>query len=79
MDVIGACDCGDAEEEKDKYIAKSIISKWKWSAVTKNSEADNLRPIVVANSDYEVVLWLKGRYSSYRNYDLSVLALIEDK
>lgn len=62
-----------------KGMTRDGGANWRWSAITKDSKADNLRPIVVANNDYEVVLWLKGRYSSYRNYDLSVLALIEDK
>ena len=35
--------------------------KWTWTAITKNSEKDNIRPIVATDGNRTVVLWLYGR------------------
>ncbi|HEY2945525.1 MAG TPA: BNR-4 repeat-containing protein, partial [Vicinamibacteria bacterium] len=50
---------------------------WRWEPVTKDSTADNLRPIVprTAGGD-ELLLWLRGRYRSYTDYDLEVVGLL---
>lgn len=49
---------------------------WEWKAITRRSEEDNIRPIVLEYGDQEVVLWLKGRYDSYRDYDLKVMGWV---
>ncbi len=47
---------------------------WKWCAITRDSDADNIRPIVPNGStDREIVLWLRGNYYSYTNYDMDVV------
>jgi hypothetical protein len=49
---------------------------WSWTAVTEDSQSDNLRPIV-PSGDYtgEVVLWLRGEYRSFTDYDLEVVGV----
>lgn len=54
-------------------------ANWRWTAITENSKQDNIRPIVVSDDDYEAVLWLNGRYTTYKDYDLKVLGLISEK
>jgi hypothetical protein len=50
---------------------------WRWQALTKGSTADNLRPIVPrTGARDELVLWLRGRYRSYTDYDLEVVGLL---
>ncbi len=50
---------------------------WRWSPLTRDSTLDNIRPIVPApEGRYKVVLWLRGTYTSYTNYDLDVVGLI---
>jgi hypothetical protein len=50
---------------------------WRWQPLTKDSTADNLRPIVPrTDGREEVVLWLRGRYHSYTDYDLEVVGLL---
>lgn len=49
---------------------------WKWKAITKKSDLDNIRPIVLDYQGKEVVIWLKGRYTTYRDYDLKVMGLV---
>ena len=41
-----------------------------------DSDADNIRPIVPNGStDREIVLWLRGKYYSYTNYDMDVVGI----
>ncbi|WP_154858373.1 BNR-4 repeat-containing protein [Cyclobacterium xiamenense] len=49
---------------------------WYFSPVTFGSSEDNIRPIVLADPDKEVVLWLSGRYTTYRDYRLKVYGKI---
>lgn len=50
---------------------------WQWTPVTYNSSTDNLRPIIPAWDENNLaVAWLRGTYSTYTNYDLDVVALI---
>jgi hypothetical protein len=45
--------------------------------VTRDSTADNLRPIVPRTEGRdELLLWLRGRYRSYTDYDLEVVGLL---
>lgn len=53
-------------------------ASWEWVAITEDSQADNIPPMVVSNEEYEVVLWLNGRYT-YKDYDLKVLGLVNEK
>src|SRR5690606_35346505 len=51
-------------------------ASWKWKPVTKNSTENNIRPIVLDYNGDEVVIWLRGRYTTYRDYDLEVMGLV---
>jgi hypothetical protein len=51
---------------------------WTWTPLTADSTADNLRPIVRAiDGKRRVVLWLRGTYTHYVNYDLDVVGIFE--
>jgi hypothetical protein len=51
-----------------------------WQPVTSNSGADNLRPIVPENHGYDrCVLWFRGIYTSYVNYDTQVVGLFQNQ
>ena len=53
-----------------------------WTPLTRDSTADNLRPIVPiwsAARDRAILLWLRGSYRSYTDYDLDVVALLPDR
>lgn len=69
----------DRHYEIFKGTTKDKGANWEWTPVTKNSTTDNIRPIVVANEDYEVILWLQGRYTTYKDFDLKALGLITRK
>ena len=52
---------------------------WAWSAITRDSTADNLRPLIPLwpdAGDRRIVLWLRGTYRKYTDYDLDVVGLL---
>ncbi len=49
---------------------------WQWTAITENSDEDNIRPIIVCSDQYEALLWLKGSYTTFRDYHLSAYGMI---
>ena len=49
-------------------------ASWKWTAVTRELKVDNLRPIVPGSfKGKTLLLWLRGTYSRYIQYDLQVV------
>jgi hypothetical protein len=52
-------------------------ASWCWTALTVDSTEDNLRPVVpVWDEHHTALLWLRGRYINYRQYDLDVVGMI---
>lgn len=49
---------------------------WHWTAVTCNSDHDNLRPIVAADGSRTVLVWLRGEYRSYTDYNQAAMGLV---
>ena len=55
-------------------------ANWTWTAITANSTVDNLRPIVPIWNDRDIaLLWLRGTYTTYHDYDLDVVGIISDR
>ncbi|MFN7139419.1 MAG: BNR-4 repeat-containing protein [Limisphaerales bacterium] len=53
---------------------------WKWTAVTENSDQDNLRPIAPKwKKNKTALLWLRGKLTTYTNYRLEVVLQVEEK
>jgi hypothetical protein len=53
---------------------RDLGATWKWTPVTRDSQVDNLRPIVPSTgSNKTLLLWLRGQYRKYINYDLEVV------
>ena len=49
---------------------------WEWTAITSDSEFDNLRPMVADGLKEETFLvWLRGEYRSYIDYDQDVMGM----
>ncbi|HEX4982975.1 MAG TPA: hypothetical protein VFV63_14810, partial [Ilumatobacteraceae bacterium] len=52
-------------------------ASWSWTAVTADSTVDNIRPIIPpGEAEYAALLWLRGTYISYREYDLDVVGVL---
>jgi hypothetical protein len=53
---------------------------WMWTALTPNSTRDNIRPAVPLWKDRRVaLLWLRGKMTTYTNYDFEVVGTIEPR
>jgi hypothetical protein len=49
---------------------------WQWTPITSNSTLDNLRPILATDgAGQKALLWLRGTYRSYTDYQQQVLGL----
>ncbi len=62
-----------------KVTATDDVSTIKWEAITSQSAHRNIRPIVVANEGYKVLLWLYGPWHHYEDYDANVIGVILEK
>lgn len=50
---------------------------WSWTPITFNSTVHNIRPVVPKwDAENTALLWMRGSYTSYTNYDTDVAALI---
>jgi len=55
-------------------------ASWTWTALTRDSELDNLRPLIPAHPGGErIVLWCRGTLKSYTDYRLDVCARVEKR
>jgi hypothetical protein len=49
---------------------------WRWTSITRDSAQDNIRPMVPkSNSEHRVVLWLRGVYTKYTDYQLRLVGM----
>jgi len=62
------------EGRRGTSAAMSGNAAWQWTPITSDSDADNLRPVVPRKPGPPIVLWLRGRYRSYTDYDLELVA-----
>lgn len=55
-------------------------SQWQWTALTPNATKDHIRPIVPIWKDRRVaVMWLRGRMTTYTNFDFEIVGTIEPR
>lgn len=51
---------------------------WKWTAMTRDSSEDNIRPIArVIDGGKTMVIWQRGRYLTYTKYDVRVVGAVD--
>ncbi|GEM_PF-511903 len=63
-----------AKYELYKGVTGDFGATWAWTAITADSPIDNLRPIVPSwNGESTAVLWMRGTYTSYTNWNTSVV------
>lgn len=69
---------GDPTERYELYRGTTTDEgeAWAWTPITPGATEDHVRPFV-PRGDHHVVLWLRGRYTTYTDYDTEVVALIE--
>lgn len=79
---------GEHEIYKAKITASDNTQTVLWEPVTKNSPVSNLRPVILHDYDKEkgsgkrnakrIVLWNRGVFHTYANYQLDTVGLIEE-
>ena len=51
-----------------------------WQPLTRNSTVDNIRPIMPAwDSDRRVILWMRGSYSKYKDFNTQIVGIIQPR
>ncbi|MEX2640055.1 MAG: BNR-4 repeat-containing protein [Balneolales bacterium] len=69
-----------ADGERHYEIWQGLTSDrgatWTWRAVTGHSESDNIRPYIVSDGNDWAVLWLRGAYRTYTDYNLEVVGAV---
>jgi len=75
--ILSAAD-GKRHYEVFRGITRDGGATWAWTAITRDSMVDNIRPTVPAwDGKRTAILWLRGTYTSYTDYDLDVVGIIE--
>jgi hypothetical protein len=53
---------------------------WRWTALTADSVEDNIRPTVpIWPGERRAVLWMRGPYTTFTNYDTDIVGFIEQR
>jgi hypothetical protein len=66
----------DGRQHHELFDGRTIDGggTWSWTPVTESSTVDNLRPIIPRwPGPRTALLWLRGTYTDYRDYDLDVV------
>ncbi|MFV2069180.1 MAG: BNR-4 repeat-containing protein [Pirellulales bacterium] len=71
----GTCNTSGKHEMYEAATA-DLGKTWKFTALTWNSSATNMRPVCVAGEKHVAVLWMHGRYSTYVDYDTDIVGFI---
>lgn len=48
-----------------------------WTPVTRSSPVANIRPMVVRDGRRRVVIWMRGEFATYKNYQLDAVGIVE--
>lgn len=71
---------GEATAHYQLYrgTASSGTAGWRWMTLTPDATADHIRPFVPRSGggEHHAVLWLRGRYTTYQDYDTDVVGLL---
>ncbi len=55
------------------------IHSIKWKPVTQNSDVRNIRPIIVSGDGYKVLIWMRGEYQTYTDYDCDAVGIVLER
>lgn len=62
-----------------KIGADDNIHSIRWKPVTQDSDARNIRPIIVTGDGYKVLVWMHGEYNTYKDYDCDIVGLVLER
>ncbi|MBI4875279.1 MAG: BNR-4 repeat-containing protein [Acidobacteria bacterium] len=71
----------DQRRHRELFRGTTLDGKsFRWTAVTKDSSADQVRPIIpIWPGKRRAVLWLRGVMRAYTDYDFEVAGLVENR
>ena len=55
------------------------IHSIRWKAVTQASDAANIRPIILSDGGYKVLVWLRGAYKTYTDYKCDAVGMVLER
>lgn len=71
---------GQRHYEIFKGVTRDRGATWAWTPITANSRLDNLRPICPPGKwDERIVLWLRGKLTTFTHYDLEAVMMSEPR
>lgn len=56
----------------------SDVANIRWEAVTQDSPVRNIRPVILRDDRRRIVLWNRGDFVTYTNYQLDTVGFVED-
>ena len=73
-----------ADKKRHYEIFKGVTpdggKTWEWTAVTRDSTVDNLRPVIPSSEGGpRVVLWMRGAFRTYVDYDTDIVGIVADR
>lgn len=80
----GLPNVSEADGKRHYEIFKGVTNdggdSWTWSSVTKNSTQDHLHPVIpIWEGDRRAVLWQRGDYRTYKDYDTDIVGVIRER
>jgi hypothetical protein len=68
---------GQRHYELFRGTTTDMGATWTWEYITKNSTQDNIRPIIPEWDGGTILLWCRGTYTSYTNWDMDIVGLFD--
>jgi hypothetical protein len=80
----GRPNVSSADGERHYEIFRGVTTdggaSWRWTPVTANSDTDNLRPIIPkGGGGRRIVLWQRGDFHTYTDYNTDIVGIITDR
>jgi hypothetical protein len=72
----------DQQRHYELYEGKSSDGgkTFAWQALTRHSTVDNIRPVIPGwASNQRVVLWMRGSYTTYTDFDTQIVGVIQTR
>jgi hypothetical protein len=69
----------DGQPHWEVYEASTTDQGATWAvrSVTSNSRVDNIRPVHASGHGRAALVWLRGTYTTFRDYDLDVVGVVD--
>jgi len=69
---------GQHEVYRAKVGPEDDIKTIKWQAITKNSPVKNIRPVILREDGKRCILWSRGVFHGYTDYQFDTVGIVED-